>query len=149
MSGQAVLLPKWSPRGESFWQKDSLITHIFFESCLLWYLAECTFFLFPLYILLIIVNIYIFCSLFRSLNIFWLKNVYPQIQSRLKVRRLNSTWITLLWQQMCLHVCMIGQIQKHPRKILVGTCTRTEYPINLVPLWNSVLRFLKPHTYFN
>ena len=31
MSDQAVLLPKCSPMGESFWQKDSLITHLLFE----------------------------------------------------------------------------------------------------------------------
>ena len=33
------------------WEKDSLITNIFIELCLLWYLAECTFFLFTLYYL--------------------------------------------------------------------------------------------------
>ena len=38
------------PMGESFLQKDSLMTHIFIELCLLWYLAKCTFFLFTLYI---------------------------------------------------------------------------------------------------
>ena len=35
--------------GGSFWQKDSLITHILFELCLLWYLAQSTFFLDTLY----------------------------------------------------------------------------------------------------
>ena len=28
------------PIGESFWQKDSSITHILFELCLFWYLAQ-------------------------------------------------------------------------------------------------------------
>ena len=38
-----------SPMGESFWQKDSLITHILFELCLSWYLAQSTFLLDTLY----------------------------------------------------------------------------------------------------
>ena len=29
---------------ESFWQNNSLVTHILFERCLLWYLAQSTFF---------------------------------------------------------------------------------------------------------
>jgi hypothetical protein len=29
------------PMSTSFWQKDSLITHILFELCLIWYLAYC------------------------------------------------------------------------------------------------------------
>ena len=37
------------PFGESFWQKDSLITHILFEQCLFRNLAQCTFFLLTLY----------------------------------------------------------------------------------------------------
>ena len=37
------------PKGESSWQKDSLITHILFDLCLLWYLAQSTFFRDTLY----------------------------------------------------------------------------------------------------
>ena len=40
------------PIGKSFWQKNSLITLIFIELCLLWYLTECTFFLLTLYVVL-------------------------------------------------------------------------------------------------
>ena len=29
-----------SPQGVSFWPKDSFVTHILFELCLLWYLAQ-------------------------------------------------------------------------------------------------------------
>ena len=36
-----------SPIRTSFWQKDSLITHMLFELCLFRYLAECTFFSSP------------------------------------------------------------------------------------------------------
>ena len=35
--------------GESFWQNNSLVTHILFELCLLLYLAQSTFFLDTLY----------------------------------------------------------------------------------------------------
>ena len=35
--------------GESYWQKDSLITHILFELCLFRYLAQSTFFRDTLY----------------------------------------------------------------------------------------------------
>ena len=35
------------PMGESFWQKDSLITHILFELCLFRNLAQCNFFCSP------------------------------------------------------------------------------------------------------
>ena len=44
MSDQAVLLAKWSPMREAFWQNNSLLNHILFEWCLLWYLAQSTFF---------------------------------------------------------------------------------------------------------
>ena len=54
---------------------------------------------------------HVFLFLFRLLNIFWSKNVCPQIQSHLKARRLNSILITLLWQQVSLNLCMIPQIQ--------------------------------------
>jgi hypothetical protein len=37
--------------GQSFWQKDSLITHILFELCLFRNLAQCTFFLLTIYLL--------------------------------------------------------------------------------------------------
>ena len=37
-----------SPIGGSFWQKDSLITHILFELCLFRNLAQCTLFLLTL-----------------------------------------------------------------------------------------------------
>ena len=37
--------------GESFWQKDSLITHILFELCLFRNLAQFTFFLLTLYLI--------------------------------------------------------------------------------------------------
>ena len=48
MSDLSVLLPKWfSHMGGSFWQKDSLITHILFELCLFRNLAQCTFFCSP------------------------------------------------------------------------------------------------------
>ena len=46
MSDQAAL---W-PMGESFWPKDSLITHILFELCLFKNLAQCTLFLLTLYV---------------------------------------------------------------------------------------------------
>ena len=39
------------PMGESFWQKDSLITHILFELCLFRYLAQSTYFWDTLYVL--------------------------------------------------------------------------------------------------
>ena len=42
MSDQAVLLPKWSQMGESFWQNTSLVTHILFELFLFWYLVQST-----------------------------------------------------------------------------------------------------------
>ena len=38
------------PMEESFWQKDSLITHILFELCLFRYLAQSTFFWYTLYV---------------------------------------------------------------------------------------------------
>ena len=36
------------PMGQSFWSKDSLITHILFELCLFRHLAQCTLFLLTL-----------------------------------------------------------------------------------------------------
>ena len=50
MSYQAVLIPKWSPIRQSFWQKDSLITHILFELCLFRISAQCSIFLLTLWI---------------------------------------------------------------------------------------------------
>jgi hypothetical protein len=41
-------MASWSPIGESFWQNDSLITHILFELCLFRNLAQCNFFLLTL-----------------------------------------------------------------------------------------------------
>ena len=52
MIDKAVILPKWFSHGGSFWQKDSWIIQILFELCLLWYLAQSTFFLDTLYIVL-------------------------------------------------------------------------------------------------
>ena len=46
-----------SPIRESFWQKDSLVTPILFEICLFRNLAECTFFLFTLYIYVKIITL--------------------------------------------------------------------------------------------
>ena len=40
-----------SPIWGSFWQKDSLITHILFELCLLWYLAQSQIWCITLYII--------------------------------------------------------------------------------------------------
>ena len=36
----AKMILQWIFMGGSFWQKDSLITHILFEQCLFWYLAQ-------------------------------------------------------------------------------------------------------------
>jgi hypothetical protein len=44
MSDQAVLLPKWFSHGDSFWQKNSFITHMLFELRLFRNLAQSTFF---------------------------------------------------------------------------------------------------------
>ena len=49
MNDQAGILPNDSPIGGSFWQKDSLITHILFELCLFRYLAQSTYFRDTLY----------------------------------------------------------------------------------------------------
>ena len=38
------------PMGESFWQKENLVTHILFELCLFRYLAQSIFFWYTLYL---------------------------------------------------------------------------------------------------
>ena len=92
-----------SHMGGLFWQKNTLITHILIELCLLWYLAECTFSLLTLYLCKI-------CRLIFSLILFpgnvenersKILNTIPEVFKAF----LNAGHIDLLLRRQGRHCC--------------------------------------------
>ena len=111
---------KDSPMGESFWQKDSLITHILFELCLLWYLAQSTFILDTLYL--------------ESVNTQWLGFAiwsglaYVQFQKKLAF---NQT-LTMYYGKVGVFL-LLKQFRPHYQRMFNLVCTVWKYCLKYKP----------------